>query len=103
MPFCRGVYLCIDYCNYCSAAQNNLTIIALGHNGAHVLIILTSRMTLDIRFAVHCPVELETKAIRRFAKVSRVSYSCPSLMIIASASQFHIYLPWSQRLLSIVS
>ena len=54
MPFCRGVYLCIDYCNYCSAAQNNLTIIALGHNGAHVLIILTSRMTLDIRFAVHC-------------------------------------------------
>ena len=55
MPFCRGVYLCIDYCNYCSAAQNNLTIIALGHNGAHVLIILTSRMTLDIRFAVHCP------------------------------------------------
>ena len=102
MPFCRGVYLCIDYCNYCSAAQNNLTIIALGHNGAHVLIILTSRMTLDIRFAVHCPVELVTKAIRRFAKVSIVSYS-PSLMIIVSASQFHVYLPWGQCPFSIVS
>ena len=34
-------------------------------------------------------LELETKAIRRFAKVSTVSYSRPSLMIIASASQFH--------------
>ena len=37
-------------------------------------------------------VELETKAIRRFAKVSIVSYSRPSLMIIASASQFYVYL-----------
>ena len=36
-------------------------------------------------------VELETKAIRRFGKVSIVSYSRPSLMIIASESQFHIY------------
>ena len=38
-------------------------------------------------------LELETKAIRRFAKVSIVSYSRPSLMIMASASQFHVYLP----------
>ena len=55
----------------------------------------------------HCPVslqwpfELETK--RRFAKVSIVSYSRPSLMIIASASQFHVYLPWGKHPFSIVS
>ena len=48
-------------------------------------------------------LELETKAIRRFAKVSIVSYSRPSLMIIASASQFHVYLPWGRRPFSIVS
>ena len=41
-------------------------------------------------------VELETKAIRRFAKVSIVSYSRPSLMIIVSGTQFHVYLPWGQ-------
>ena len=43
------------------------------------------------------------EAIRSFAKVSIVSYSRPSLMIIASASQFHVYLPWGQRPFSIVS
>ena len=48
-------------------------------------------------------LELEMKAIRRFAKVSIVSYSRPSLIIIASATQFHVYLPWGQRLFSIVS
>ena len=48
-------------------------------------------------------VELETKAIRRFPKVSIVCYSRPSLMIIASRSQFHVYLPWGQRPFSIVS
>ena len=47
--------------------------------------------------------ELETKAIRRFAKVSIVSYSRPSLVIIASGTQFHVYLPWGQRPFSIVS
>ena len=47
-------------------------------------------------------LELETKAIRRFAKVSIVSNS-PSLMIIALAFQFHVYLPWGQSLFSIVS
>ena len=52
---------------------------------------------------VTSPLELETKAIRRFAKVSIVSYDRPSLMIIASASQFHVYLPWGQRPFSIVS
>ena len=36
-------------------------------------------------------VELETKAIRRFAKVTIVPYSRPSLMIIELASQFHVY------------
>ena len=53
-----------------------------------------------------CPqsrLELETKAIRRFAKISIVSYNRPSLMIIVSASQFHVYLPWGQRPFSIVS
>ena len=50
-----------------------------------------------------CVLELETKAIRRFEKVSIVSYSRPSLMIIASGSQFHVYLPWGQRPFSIVS
>ena len=48
-------------------------------------------------------VELETKAIRRFSEVSIVSYSRPSLMIIASASQFHVYIPWGQCPFSIVS
>ena len=49
------------------------------------------------------PLELETKVKRRFVKVSIVSYSRPSLMIIAPASQFHVYLPWGQHLFSIVS
>ena len=35
--------------------------------------------------------------------VSIVSYSRPSLMIIVSASQFHVYLLWGQRPFSIVS
>ena len=48
-------------------------------------------------------LELKTKAIRRFAKVSIVSYGRPSLIIIASASQFHIHLPWGQHPFSIVS
>ena len=38
-----------------------------------------------------------------FGLVSIVSYSCPSLMIIASGTQFHIYLLWGQRPFSIVS
>ena len=48
-------------------------------------------------------VELETKVIRRFVKVSIVCYSRPSLVIIASVSQFHVYLPWGQRPFTIVS
>ena len=48
-------------------------------------------------------LELETKAIRRFAKVSIVSYSRPTLMIIASQTQFHVERPWGQRPFSIVS
>ena len=39
-------------------------------------------------------VELQTKVKRRFAKVSIVFYSFPSLMIIALGTQFHIYLQW---------
>ena len=46
---------------------------------------------------------LETEVKRRFVKVSIVSYSRPSLMITASVSQFHVYLPWIQRPFSIVS
>ena len=48
-------------------------------------------------------LELETKATQRFAKVSIVFYSRPYLVIIASASQFHVYLLWGQRPFSIVS
>ena len=48
-------------------------------------------------------LELETKVKRRFTKVSIVSYIRLALMIIASASQFHVYLPWGQRPFSIVS
>ena len=48
-------------------------------------------------------LELETKAIRRFAKISIVSYSRPSFVTFASASQFHVYLPWGQSPFSIVS
>ena len=46
-------------------------------------------------------VELETKAIRRFAKILQ-SRRRP-LLIIASASQFHVYLPWGKYPFSIVS
>ena len=35
--------------------------------------------------------------------ISIVSYSRPSLKIIVSASQFHVYLPWNQCPFSIVS
>ena len=48
-------------------------------------------------------VELETRVKQRFMKVSIVSYSHLSLMIIASRTQFHVYLPWGQGLFSIVS
>ena len=40
------------------------------------------------RLAGAVVIELETKAIRRFAKVSIVSYSHLSFMMIASASEF---------------
>ena len=56
-----------------------------------------------ISVIVQLILELETKVVRRFAKVSIVSYSRPSLMIIALASQFHVYLLWGQCLFSIVS
>ena len=47
--------------------------------------------------------ERETESLKeRFAKVSIVSYSRPSLMIIASASQFHVFLLWGQCPFSIV-
>ena len=49
-------------------------------------------------------------SIRRFVitekaptRVSIVSYSRPSLMIIASQTQFHVERPWGQRPFSIVS
>ena len=44
-------------------------------------------------------------SIRRFVMglVSIVSYSLPSLMMIASRTQFHIERPWGQRPFSIVS
>ena len=51
----------------------------------------------------HPQLELETKVKWRFEKVSIVSCSRPSLMIITLASQFHVYLPWGQRPFSIVS
>ena len=49
------------------------------------------------------PLELETKVKRRFPKVSIVSYSRPSLMIIALQTQFHVERPWGQHPFSIVS
>ena len=39
----------------------------------------------------------------RVGQHSIVSYSRPSLMIIALASQFHVYLPWGPCLFSLVS
>ena len=60
-------------------------------------------LTVCSKEGTECGLELETKVKRRFAKVCIVSYSYPSLMIIASASQFHVYLPWGQHLFSIVS
>ena len=49
--------------------------------------------------AGRCVIELETKVREDFI----VSYSRPSLMIIALASQFHVYLQWCKRPFSIVS
>ena len=43
------------------------------------------------------------KAPTRMVSIVPYSYSCPSLMIIASRTQFHVYLPWGQRLFSMVS
>ena len=64
---------------------------------------LNSAHASKIQEAAGCWLELETKAVRRFVKVSIVSYSRPSLMIIASRTQFHVERPWGQRPLSIVS
>ena len=63
----------------------------------------THARNLQLHICRISTLQLETKAIRRFANVSIVSYSRPSLMIIASVSQFHVYLPLGQRLFSIVS
>ena len=64
---------------------------------------INSFMRLRLELTILSTLELETNAIRRFRLVSIVSYSRPSLMIIASVSQFHVYLPWGQRPFSIVS
>ena len=53
---------------------------------------LLSGAAMFLRYEEIWWLELETKAIPRFAKVIIVSYSRPSFMIIASASQFHVYL-----------
>ena len=68
----------------------------------HYFINLNLQLYIDIEIS-GSGIELETKAIGRFAKVSIVSYNRPSLMIIVSASQFHVYLPWGQCPFSIVS
>ena len=67
-----------------------------GHGGGGCLVISSAALN-TLYF------ELETNAIRRFGLVSIVSYSRSSLMIIASAPQFHVYLLWGQRPFSIVS
>ena len=43
------------------------------------------------------------KSQRTGRLVSIVSYSCPSIMIVVSRTQFQVYLPWDQRPFSIVS
>ena len=62
---------------------------SLGAAG-HVLVEYSLLAPGDVCIRVFV-LELETKAIRRFANVSIVSYSRPSLMKIASASQFYVY------------
>ena len=62
---------------------------------------ITDQLITDISFRYL--LEFETNVIRRFAKVSIVSYSRPSLIIIESVSQLHVYLLWGQCLFSIVS
>ena len=57
--------------------------------------VASSQGNVDIQGAGHNILELETRVKRRLAKVSVVSYV--SLMIIASVSQFHVYLPWGQH------
>ena len=81
-----------------------------GPHDLHTMVMATLAIITPAHVLVSRPallpgpaLELETKAIRRFSKVSIVSYSRLSLMIIASASQFPVYLPWGQRLFSIVS
>ena len=64
---------------------------------------LVTRLARRVGGAGAARLELESKVKRRFAKVSIVSYSMssPSLMIIASASQFHVERRWGQRPFSI--
>ena len=64
---------------------------------------LVTRLARRVGGAGAARLELESKVKRRFAKVSIVSYSRLFLMIIASASQFHVYLPWGQHPFSKVS
>ena len=64
--------------------------------------VLTAALMINQHWSV-ARIELETNAIRRFGLVSIVSFRRPSLMIIPSASQFHVYLPWGQHPFSIVS
>ena len=49
------------------------------------------------------PLNVKTQKSKGTWLVSIVSYSRPSLVMIGSASQFHIYLLWGQRPFSIVS
>ena len=53
----------------------------------------TSRPGTSSRATGRWGLELNKKVKRRFGQVSIVSNS---LMIIVSASQFHVYLPWGQ-------
>ena len=61
---------------------------------------MVSMEYLVIEYLVNGNIQqgFETEVKRRFVKISIVS-----LMVIASASQFHVYLPWGQRPFSIVS
>ena len=52
--------------------------------------VLTAALMINQHWSV-ARIELETNAIRRFGLVSIVSFRRPSLMIIPSASQFHVY------------
>ena len=68
---------------------------------------LSDRLVIELQtredFTITEKAPTRAKVIRDGHLVSKVSYSRPSVMIIALRTQFHVERPWGQRPFSIVS